>query len=191
MWHAQRSLVAMILGVSLQCLPLASAVAAAPAAAPQAGAPLPLKTEYAFTATVKVDTPIVIGQGAEGLRRYVPITGGQVDGPLLKARILNASGDWQVVRPDDVLALEARYVLETADGVKISVVNRGYRHGPADVIARMGRGEAVAPAEYYFRTSAQFDAPRGSKYDWLNRTLFVATAERQTDLVIVHFYRVL
>jgi Protein of unknown function (DUF3237) len=184
-------LVAMILGMALPCMPLTTAMAAAPAATPQASAPLPFKTEYAFTATVKVDAPIIIGQGGEGLRRYVPITGGQVDGPLLKARILNASGDWQVVRPDDVLALEARYVLETADGVKISVINRGYRHGPAEVIARMGRGEAVAPTEYYFRTFAQFDAPRGSKYDWLNRTLFVATAERQTDLVIVHFYRVL
>jgi hypothetical protein len=181
------SIVAISLGLCMPCVPLVAA-AAAPATA---AAPLPLRTEYAFTARVKVDPAVVIGQGAEGLRRYIPITGGEVSGPLLSARILNASGDWQVLRPDDVLALEARYVLETADGVKISVVNRGYRHGPPEVIARMARGEPVPPSEYYFRTAAQFDAPRGSKYEWLNETLFVATAERQSDLVVVHFYRVL
>ncbi len=171
---------------------LSSFTATSFAAAPPTGAaPLPLQTEYAFTARVKVDAPIIIGQGAEGLRRYVPITGGEVDGPLLKARILDASGDWQVIRPDDVLALEARYVLETTDGVKISVVNRGLRRGPAAVIARMARGETVAPSEYYFRTSAQFDAPRGSKYEWLNESMFVTVAEREANLVIVHFYRIL
>ena len=39
--------------------------------------------------------------------------------------------------------------------------------------------------------AARLDAPRGSKYEWVNRTLFISTAERQADLVIVHFYRVL
>lgn len=177
------------------CLALASALPlAASAAAPpiKAVPPQPLKTEYVATAYVRVAAPIVIGQGAEGLRRYVPITGGEVQGPLLKGKVLNAGGDLQFLRTaDEVLDLEATYILETEDGVKISVVNSGYRHGPAEVIARMARGEAVAPSEYYFRTSARLDAPRGSKYEWVNRTLFISTAERQADLVIVHFYRVL
>jgi len=171
----------------LSLLPLVG-MAPAMAAAP---APLPLKTEYAFTARVKVDVPIVVGQGTQGLRRYIAITGGEVDGPMLKATILDASGDWQVIRPDDVTDLEARYVLETADGVKISVVNRGLRHGPPAVMQRMARGENVPPGEYYFRTTAQFDAPRDSKYEWLNKSVFAAVAERQADLVIVHFYRIL
>lgn len=177
----QRMSVAILLG----CWVLPVATAATPPPAPPG-----LKSEYAFTARVTVAAPVIIGQGAEGLRRYIPITGGDVDGPLLKARILNASGDWQVVRPDDVIALEARYVLETADGVKIGVVNRGLRHGPPAVMQRMARGEPVAPDEYYFRTAAQFDAPRDSKYEWLNRSMFVAVAERQAELVVVHFYRV-
>jgi hypothetical protein len=173
-------------------------VAALPFAASAADSPIkpvppqPLKTEYVATAYVRVAAPIVIGQGGNGLRRYVPITGGEVQGPMLKGKVLAAGGDLQVFRTsDEVLDLEATYILESDDGVKISVVNGGYRHGPADVIARMGRGEAVAPTEYYFRTTARLDAPKGSKYDWVNRTLFISTAERQADLVIVHFYRVL
>jgi hypothetical protein len=185
------SLVAVLLGLALPALPLVAS-AAAPATALKPVAPQPLKTEFVFTAYVKVAAPIVIGKGADGLRRYVPITGGEVQGPLLKGTVLAAGGDLQVFRTsDDVLALEATYILESDDGVKISVVNSGYRHGPAAVIARMARGESVAPGEYYFRTSARLDAPRGSKYEWVNKTLFISTAERQADLVIVHFYQVL
>lgn len=183
-----RTLVIALFGLAMPAIPL---VASAAAPAIKTVAPQPLKTEFAFTAYVKVAAPIVIGQGADGLRRYVPITGGEVQGPLLKGTVLAAGGDLQVFRTaDDVLDLEASYILES-DGVKISVVNSGYRHGPAEVIARMARGEAVAATEYYFRTSARLDAPKGSKYEWVNKTLFITTAERQSDLVLVHFYRVL
>jgi hypothetical protein len=189
MSRIRRSLVAALFGLAMPAIPL---VASAAAPAIKTVAPQPLKTEYAFTAYVKVAAPIVVGQGADGLRRYVPITGGEVQGPLLKGKVLAAGGDLQVFRTaDDVLDLEATYILESDDGVKISVINSGYRHGPAEVIARMARGEAAAPTEYYFRTSARLDAPKGSKYEWVNRMLFISTAERQADLVIVHFYRVL
>jgi hypothetical protein len=160
-----------------------------PAAAP-AIVPVPLNTEYAFTATVKVAAPIVVGQGPLGLRRFIPITGGTVSGPLLTAKVLEGSGDWQVIRADGVISLEARYTLETTEGIRMSVVNHGLRVASAKVTARMMRGDAVAPGEYYFRTAAEFEAPLGSKYEWLNKTLFIGVAERKSDAAIVHFYRV-
>jgi hypothetical protein len=49
----------------------------------------------------------------------------------------------------------------------------------------------VPPASYYFRTSATFEAPVGSPHEWVNRTLFVATAEREPSTAIIHFFRVL
>jgi hypothetical protein len=138
-----------------------------------------IRTEPAFTARVTLGSPIVIGHGPEGLRRFVPITGGTVDGPQLTGTVLGVGGDSQVVRADEVLAVEARYVIRTHDGVTI------------DVIARLAAGAVVAPQEYYFRTVAQFEAPLGSPYDWLNRSLFLGTAERRIDAAIVHFHRVL
>ena len=159
-----------------------------------AATPLPspaLKLEYAFSATVHVANPIEVGQVPAGRRRFIPITGGDVQGPLLNARVLPGSGDWQVVRSDGVISLGARYVLETPDGTRIAVDNRGLRHGAPEVMARLSRGEPVAPTEYYFRTAAEFEAPVASPYAWLNNTLFVATAERGSDVVRVHFFRVL
>lgn len=168
--------------------PALGAVAADSPRAP--GAPLPLQQVYAFTAVVKVAPLISMGKVPLGERRFVPIIGGSVTGPLLTARVLEGSGDWQVLRADGTISLEARYMLETDDGVRIAVLNRGMRVASPAVTLRMTRGEAVDPAEYYFRTAAEFEAPVGSRYEWLNKSLFVGVAERNSDAAIVHFYQV-
>ncbi len=145
--------------------------------------------EFAFLASVKVAPPMVVGQSSLGLRRIVPILGGQCRGPVLEADILPGGADWQFVRADGVLQVEARYTLRTADGALIQVTNRGMRHGPPEVIERIFRGETVDPASYYFRTVAEFEAPLGP-LDWLNKALFVGEAERRMDEVHVRFHRV-
>jgi len=150
-----------------------------------------IRTEYAFTARVSVAAPRVIAEAPEGLRRFVPITGGTVEGPLLSGVILAGGGDSQLVRTDRVFELEASYRIRTADGVEIDVLNRGLRHGSAAVMTRLAQGEQVSPAEYYSRTTPRFKAPSGSPYEWLNRTVFIASADRLADLVIVHFHQVL
>ena len=150
-----------------------------------------VRTNFAFEAKVLVDAPLVVGQSSAGLRRVVPITGGSFEGPRLRGRVVSGGADWQVVRADGVLVVEARYTLETDDRVLIMVTNKGVRHGPKDVIDRLTRGEAVAPSDYYFRTTAQFEAPNDSKYAWLNRPIFIGVAERQPNAAIIRFHEVL
>ena len=157
---------------------------------PVGRAPAALLTEFVFEARVRVDKPLVVGNGPHGLRRIVPITGGSVDGPRLTGRVLAGGADWQFVRPDGTLQIEAKYTLQTDDGVLIMVSNRGVRRGPKEVIDRLARGEPVNPALYYFRTSAEFEAPLGSKYAWLNDSVFVGVAERQANTAIIRFYEV-
>ena len=148
-------------------------------------------TEFAFEARVSVETPLVVGQSSRGVRRIVPITGGTFEGPNIRGRVIPGGADCQYVRPDGVLAVEARYTLETSDEVLIMVTNRGIRRAPPDVMARLARGEAVDPSEYYFRTTPEFEAPLGSPYEWLNQSVFVGVAERRPDAAIIRFYRVL
>ena len=90
--------------------------------------------------------------------------------------------DWQYVRGDGVVELVARYSIRTGDGAEIAVTNRGLRRAAPEVMERMSRGEAVDPALVYFRTVPVFEAPAGA-YDWLNRSVFVATAARLPDKV--------
>jgi hypothetical protein len=145
--------------------------------------------EYVFTARVAVAPPLVVGESSRGMRRIIPILGGQCEGPRLQAEVLPGGADWQYVRPDGVLQLTARYTLRAEDGALIQVVNRGLRHGPPGVMERLLRGEAVAADEYYFRSVADFEAPRGP-HEWLNKGIFVGMAERQRDTAIVRFHLV-
>jgi hypothetical protein len=147
-----------------------------------------LKTDFAFTAMVAVGEPLVVDKAPGGIRRFIPITGGTVSGPLLNGKVLAAGGDSQLLRPDGVLEIEARYLIKSDDGVVISVVNRGLRVASPAVMARLMKGEHVGPDEYYFRTVAQFEAPVDSVYRELNRHLYVATAEREPNAAVVHFF---
>lgn len=154
-----------------------------------AGQPLALQSRFAFTASVAVAPISVVGTVPAGERRFIPIEGGEVKGPLFTGRVLKGSGDWQVVRSDGVISLEARYILESDDGTRISVFNRGLRVASPEVTARMMKGDAVAPSEYYFRTSAEFEAPVGSRYEWMNKAVFIGVAERKHNAAVVHFYQ--
>jgi hypothetical protein len=149
-----------------------------------------LQTEFVFEARVKVDKPVVIGQSSHGLRRVVPIMGGPVTGPALKGNVIPGGADWQNERPDGAWELLAKYTIQTDDGALILVENRGIRYGKPAVMERLRKGEKVDASEYYSRTVASFEAPVGSKYEWMNHAIFVSNAERQPDAAIVRFYKV-
>jgi hypothetical protein len=68
-------------------------------------------------------------------------------------------------------------VLRTDDGAEIAMDYSGIRSGSADVIARLGRGEPVDPADYYFRIVPRF-ATSDPRYEWLNRILSVGIGHR-------------
>ena len=148
-------------------------------------------TRFAFEARVSVATPQIVGQSSQGLRRIVPITGGTFEGPRIRGRVIPGGADWQVVRSDGVLSIDAKYTLEASDGALIMVTNRGMRHGPPDVIEKLTRGEAVDASRYYFRTVAEFEVARDSAHDWLNRAMFIGVAERLSGAAIVRFHEVL
>jgi hypothetical protein len=136
-----------------------------------------------------LDAPIIVGEVPEGRRRVVPVSGGTFAGPKLRGTLLPGGADWQYLRPDGVMIVEAQYLLRTDDDVIIQVNNRGMRHGPEEVMQRLGAGESVDPAEYYFRATPRLSAPAG-QYDWLNRRLFLCSGARYPDAVALWFYEV-
>lgn len=148
-----------------------------------------LQLERLFRAEVALAPAQEIGDGPLGTRRIIPITGGEVSGARLSGRVLPGGADWQIVRPDGVAYLDARYTIETHDGALVYVRNRGYRHGPPEVVARLAAGEAVDPALYYMRTTPWFETG-DARYAWLNRTVCVGSGERLAAAVRIDFYAV-
>lgn len=130
--------------------------------------------------TLKLATAPVqaIGAVALGNRSVFPIIGGEFEGPRLRGKVLGGGGDWTLLRPDGVLELDLRITLQTDDGALIYMTFTGLRHGPADVIAAIGRGEGVDPAKYYFRTAPRFETA-SEKYSFLNRILAIGIGENK------------
>ena len=151
--------------------------------------PPPLRTRPICSLHVELGTVQEIGTLASGRRRVVPILGGRVEGPALQGEVLPGGADWQLVAPDGSAAIEARYTMRASDGGLILAHSRGMRNGPPAVLARLAAGEAVDPADYYFRVAVHLEtsAPRLAL---LERSLFVASAIREANRVAYTAYRV-
>ena len=72
----------------------------------------------------------------------VSILGGTFEGSAMRGDVLPGA-DWQIVRKDGVLDIDARYALKEQAGGLVRVVSQGYRHGSSDVLAALARGEEV------------------------------------------------
>ena len=130
-----------------------------------------------------------LGETPLGRRRIIGITGGKFSGSRLSGRVLPGGADWQVIRADGVAYLDARYTLETSDGALVYVNNKGYRHGPKEVIERLARGEDVDSSLYYMRATPRFETSAPG-YAWLNRIVCVATGARRAAAVELDLYEV-
>jgi hypothetical protein len=130
------------------------------------------------------------GDLAQGRRRIVPQTGGTFTGPALNGKLLSGtSADWQIIAADGTAFGDIRYTLQTDRGELLYVQSRGVRHGNAEVLARLGRGEDVDPSEYVFRTSTQIETA-AADLDWLNKGVFIGVGARQPGGVIYETYLV-
>jgi hypothetical protein len=156
----------------------------------QAGRPPTPGLELIVGLDATLDEPIDLGITPHGHRRVVPITGGRLNGPHVHGEILPGGADWQIVHPDGWVSVEARYTARSDDGVPISVVSRGLRHGPREVMQRLLAGERPDPGEYRFRTAITFEVEETSSLGWLNHVLAVASAIRDPDAVRIDVYRV-
>jgi hypothetical protein len=146
--------------------------------------------EVLMTIAADVGELQTMGGGPLGERRVVAITGGTFEGPGLKGEVVPGGADWQIVRADGVLDIDARYALRASGGALVRVVSQGYRHGPPEVLAALGRGEDVPAERYFFRTVMRFETGDAGLL-WLNRTIAVATAQRRARQVLLDAYRLL
>lgn len=143
-----------------------------------------------FRVSAEVGAVRSLGDAPGGERRVVPILGGTFSGEDLAGEIVPGGTDWQWRRADGTLDIDAHYALRERGGAVIEVRSRGLRAGPPAVLERLARGDAVDPAEYYFRTVLRFTTG-DARLDWLNRTIGIASAARHARRVELDVYRLL
>jgi hypothetical protein len=149
-----------------------------------------LQTRYVFTITAHVGSVTSAGDIGTGVRRIIPITGGEVKGRDVNGKVCAFGADFQIIRPNELIELEAKYAFQTDDGAVIYVENKGIRFGPVELLQRLKRGEPVDPGLIYFRTVPKFETG-DEKYRWLMESLFVGSAARHADRVVIDVHQVL
>ena len=149
-----------------------------------------LETKYVFTITAKIAEVTTAGDIGSGVRRIIPIVGGEVKGEGINGKVLPFGADFQIIRPNELIELEAKYAFETDDRAVVYVENKGMRFGPVELLQKLKRGEPVDPKLIYFRTVPRFETGH-EKYRWLMEKIFIGSAARHADRVVIDVHQVL
>lgn len=140
--------------------------------------PVELALEEIAELRVDIADPVDAGALPAGRRRLIPITGGRAFGPRIHGEVLDSGSDWNSVRADGRVEVDARYLVRTDDDVVLEIRNRG--------TFDLGGSRPLA------LTAARIEAPSGP-YDWLNDTPIVGAVQPLHEGpkgVSVRFYRV-
>ena len=148
-----------------------------------------LETRYVFTITARIAEVTSAGDIGTGVRRIIPIIGGEVKGEGINGKVLPFGADFQTIRPNELIDLEAKYAFETDDGAIVYVENKGMRFGPVELLQKLKRGEPVDPKLIYFRTVPKFETGH-ERYRWLMEHIFVGSAARHADRVVIDVHQV-
>jgi hypothetical protein len=149
-----------------------------------------LQTKYVFSLAILVGAPIVASDIGHGVRRVIPILGGEVFGDGIKGTIFPVGADFQIIRPNGFTELEAKYAFEMDDGAIVYIENIGIRFGPKELLDRIAKGEIVDPTRIYFRSVPKFETG-AEKYRWLTENLFIGVGARHPDRVEIDVHQVL
>jgi muconolactone delta-isomerase len=143
-----------------------------------------------FRLEASLGEPVELGTFGTERHRIVALTAGTVTGPALTGRLVPAgSADRQTVLADGTALGDIRYAIETDGGELVTVESRSVRHGSAEVLARLARGEDVDPAEYVFRATTRIEAA-AERFDWLTKGVFVTVGARRPAAVVYDTYLV-
>jgi Protein of unknown function (DUF3237) len=137
-----------------------------------------LQHRHLITMTLTVDFAAMVGIGPTpaGLRRVAPVSGGSFTGERLKGTVLPGN-DWVINRPDGVMVIDVRLILQTEDGAMIYLTYQGRFLATPEVMARFAKGALLEPHEYSLAMVAKFECG-DERYAWLNNVVAVGTGEQ-------------
>jgi hypothetical protein len=149
-----------------------------------------VRTRPLFVMRLDVRKLLIVGATPGVYRRIGVVPGGAFEGERLSGDVLDGGSDWQSVRSDGSTTLNVRLVLRTEDDALIIMTYQGVRHGAAEVVDRIEKGEMVDPGSYYFRINPLFETG-APKYDWINRIVAIGVGDRRADGPIYSVFEVL
>jgi hypothetical protein len=153
-----------------------------------------IRTEFLFSITAYVASPLDIGECPAGTRRIIPVLGGSFSGPRISGKLLQGGSDLQLIRADGVAELNVHAALEENSGARILLRGLALRarkkvsslavkdYGPVDV--------ALSDETVYFREAMIFETA-SENLSWINHLLAIATGKRYEDRVELEVFEVM
>lgn len=151
------------------------------------------KLEFSFSIDIVVDQPIIVSNSpVTGKRQLIPILRGKVSGELT-GEVLPGGVDSQIIDPNGVCRLSARYALKVSEGT-VYIENNGIRTVPAEYKSLlftedMSFFNQISSSDIYFKTVPVFEVDT-PELEWLRTSIFICSASRTSDGVKLDFYRV-
>jgi hypothetical protein len=144
--------------------------------------------EFDFTAELAESVPI--GAGPFGDRRIREVLGGKVTGQRIDGTVGTGGSDWILTGSDGYGRLDVRLTIHTADGAHLYVQYFGViEYNDAARAANAGTHSSDY-GQHYFRTAPRIETG-DSRYEWVNRTLFLAEGRIHPGPVVEYrVYRV-
>lgn len=82
--------------------------------------------QFLYTSYVECLNSIYETQGPKGIRKAIPIVGGNFTGPNLSGKILNLGADWGITDiQTGIFTADTRYNLQTDDGANLYLQTSG------------------------------------------------------------------
>jgi hypothetical protein len=147
-----------------------------------------LEPLYDMHADLKPGT--LVGPGPYGTRNIVDVTGGHVEGPRLRGRLLPSGGDWLLIRPDGRGLLDVRATLETEDGAFVYIQYYGILELTDAVQQAVESGGSTEFGDQYFVTQPRFETG-DPRYAWLNSVVAVGEGRMRPGAVEYRVYHAL
>ncbi|PLB46469.1 hypothetical protein P170DRAFT_477349 [Aspergillus steynii IBT 23096] len=111
---------------------------------------------FLYTAYVECKGNLMEAAGPHGIRRAIPIVGGNFTGPRISGEILDLGADWGLVDPKtNIFSADTRYNLRTNDGADIFIQTAGPKSPSGQLHLRL-----------IFETGSE-------KYYWLNNIVAI------------------
>jgi hypothetical protein len=128
-----------------------------------------LVEEFVLTGTLA--EPLPIGDGPIGTRMFYEVTGGEIVGERVNAKILGG-GEWALIASDGFLRVDVRLQAETHDGAFLYFQYGGLLEMNEAVVAATGGGTGTEFEDQYFYTNPRVETG-DQRYAWMNTSFFV------------------
>jgi hypothetical protein len=138
-----------------------------------------LRTQLLFTMKIiaGVSRKQDLGHTSYGHRYFVPIDGGEFEGPRLRGSILADGLESAWMRPDGTKEFDIQFTLKTHDEALIRMRYTGLTRAAPEVSGQLNAREELPFDAYYLRTVPRFETS-APDYLWLNSIIAIAQTRK-------------